>query len=229
MAQPNLPNLICLHGALGAASQLESALQPLHAHAQLHFLDFPGHGSKSHETLSIDACLEALRQFVRENNLAKTPIFGYSMGGYVALLFAVQNPDLCGPIITLGTKLNWNTHFANVEIQKLKPEIITQKVPKYAALLQKWHRSNWPQVVKNTAELMRNLGENPRLHLEDFEQLQPRIAFCIAANDNMVTREETIQAAWLAPKGEFAEIPNSQHPIEKTDLKKLETIVQDFL
>ena len=140
------PALICLHGALGSAAQLEAALQPLKAHAQLHFFDFPGHGSRVNETLTVDNCVAALRDFMLQKQLTGTTLFGYSMGGYVALLFAKRYQELCGQVITLGTKLDWNPHFATQEVEKLNPQIMIEKVPRYAASLEKWHGSDWKKL-----------------------------------------------------------------------------------
>ena len=215
------PTLLCLHGALGSAAQLRAGLSPLAEKANLLFFDFPGHGERSAEPLNIDACVAATREFILQNQLAGTTIFGYSMGGYVALLLAKQHPELVGQIITLGTKLNWNPHNAAAETQKLNPEIIEQKVPKYAAALQQWHGEKWKNVLADTAELMLDLGNNPRLTDDVYQTIQHPVLLCLADGDTMVTREETIHATYLLPNAEFAEVPNSGHPIEKADLGEL--------
>lgn len=219
------PTLLCLHGALGSAAQLRSGLSPLAEKANLLFFDFPGHGERSAELLNIDACVAATRDYMLKNQLAGTAIFGYSMGGYVALMLAKQHPELVGQIITLGTKLNWNPHDAATETQKLNPEIILEKVPKYAATLQQLHGENWKTVLAGTTELMLDLGNNPRLTDTIYQTIQHPVLLCLADGDTMVTREETIHAAWLLPNGEFAEIPNSGHAIEKVDVGELGKLI----
>jgi pimeloyl-ACP methyl ester carboxylesterase len=220
------PTLLCLHGALGSAAQLQAALAPLAAHVNLLFFDFPGHGSRSAEPLTLAGCIAATREFILENQLVGTTIFGYSMGGYMALLLAKQYPELVGQIITLGTKLAWNPHFSAEEVQKLNPEIIEQKVPKYAVALQQWHGDAWKKVLAGTAELMLDLGANPRLNDDVYQRLQHPVLLCLADSDTMVTREETIHAAWLLPHGEFAEIANSGHAIEKVDVGEVRTTIK---
>lgn len=222
-------HLICLHGALGSAAQLQAALESLKPHVQLHFFDFPGHGTRANEALTIDACVDALKSFILQNNLAGTTLLGYSMGGYVALLFAKRYPELCGQIITLGTKLAWNSHFAAEEIEKLNPEILAEKVPNYAAALEQWHGANWKQVVRATAEMMQYLGANPHFSDDVYQTIQHPVLLCLADADTMVTREETINAAWMLPNGEFAEIANSGHPVEKVDLGELARILSQAM
>lgn len=223
MEESEKPTLLCLHGALGSAAQLLAALSPLAEKANLLFFDFPGHGERSAETLNIAACVAATREFILQNQLAGTTIFGYSMGGYVALLLAKQHPELVGQIITLGTKLNWNPHDA--EVQKLNPEIILEKVPKYAAALQQQHSENWKKVLAETADLMLDLGANPRLTDTICQTIQHTVLLCLADGDTMVTREETIHATYLLPNAEFAEIPNSGHPIERVDMGELGRLI----
>lgn len=221
MEKSDKPNLICLHGALGCATQIEAALEPLTEHANLHTFDFPGHGTRTDETITIDACVAAARDFILQNNLAGTPIFGYSMGGYVGLLLAKRYPELTGQVITLGTKLDWNTRIAESEAAKLDPDTTLEKVPKYAARLQEWHGDAWKNVLRQTAELMQDLGENPRFDDDVYQTIQHPVLFCRSEQDDLVTREETIHAAWMLPNGEFAQVPQSHHPLEKTNISTL--------
>jgi pimeloyl-ACP methyl ester carboxylesterase len=225
METSNKHTLLCLHGALGSAAQMQAPLSPLAEKANLLFFDFPGHGERSAEPLNLEACVAATRDYMLKNHLAGTAIFGYSMGGYVALLLAKHYPELVGQIITLGTKLNWNPHDAAAEVQKLNPEIILEKVPKYAATLQQLHGENWKKVLAKTADVMLDLGANPRLTDDVYQTIQHPVLLCLADGDTMVTREETIHAAWLLPNGEFAEIPNSGHAIEKVNVGELGVVV----
>jgi pimeloyl-ACP methyl ester carboxylesterase len=223
------PNLLCLHGALGCAAQMASALKPLENFYNLHFLDFPGHGERTNEALNMHNCAAATREFILKNNLAGSTILGYSMGGYVALLLAKSSPELVGQIITLGTKLAWNPHDAAKEIAKLNPEIIEQKVPQYAQALQKLHGDAWKGVLEKTAILMSDLGANPALTDGVFQSIQHPVLLCLASEDAMVTREETVQAARMLPNGEFAEIFNSKHPLEKLDVNTFQAIIKHYV
>lgn len=42
-------------------------------------------------------------------------VFGYSLGGYIALMAALEKPDLFKKIITLATKLDWSPESAAVK------------------------------------------------------------------------------------------------------------------
>ena len=47
--------------------------------------------------------------------ITRADIFGYSMGGYVALHAARRHPERIGSIMTLGTKFAWDTPTAEKE------------------------------------------------------------------------------------------------------------------
>jgi pimeloyl-ACP methyl ester carboxylesterase len=105
-----MKNIILLHGAIGAKDQLEPLAIELKQNGYtVYTLSFSGHGQTPFQThFGIEQFALELEQFIKENNLQQPTVFGYSMGGYVALYLAHQQPTLLGNIITLGTKFEWN-------------------------------------------------------------------------------------------------------------------------
>ena len=102
------PNLILLHGALGCADELATLKAILSEQFNIHSFDFDGHGTNtSNLDFSIDLFSENLNCFIEEHDLAPCHVFGYSMGGYVALKLASTDPEKIGKIVTLGTKFDW--------------------------------------------------------------------------------------------------------------------------
>lgn len=221
MAKSSKPDLICFHGALGCAQQLESVLKPFSEHANLHTFDFPGHGALTSDEISMENCVAAAHSYILKNKLAGAPIFGFSMGGYVALILAQRYPELVGHVITLGTKWDWNPRITSEEVKKLDADVIQEKVPKYAKTLQSWHGQSWKQVLNQTKTLMQGLSEKPYFDDDIYQSIQHPVLFCRAVKDDLVTREETIHAAWMLPNGQFAQVLESKHPIEKVNMDVL--------
>ena len=123
------PVLLLLHGALGDKRQLVPIKDYLSSVYDVHSLNFSGHGGESMPALfSIELFTENLMEYLEEYNLKNVKIFGYSMGGYVALNVA-RFTQRIGCIITYGTKFHWTPDSAQHEIKKLDPEKIRQKVP----------------------------------------------------------------------------------------------------
>ena len=223
---------LLLHGAIGSSAQLV----PLKTGLEKHFkdvllFDFPGHGGKkiSDEGFSISFFAESVVKFLDENKIQQANIFGYSMGGYVALYLARHYPGKIFKIMTLGTKLEWTEEIAAKEIKLLDPEKILQKIPAFADALQKRHSpGDWKVVLKKTAEMMVALGKNPELKKEDFLQIKNEVLLAIGDRDNMVTKEETMEVYSFLSHGSFEILHDTPHPIEQVELKKIVSLAGEF-
>ncbi len=96
--------------------------------------------------------------YLQENNLSKASFFGHSMGGYVGLYLALHYPQLIEKLVTPGTKLHWDQQTAEQAKGALDPELIEQKVPKFAKLLQERHQpAAWKKLLHKTAELLQSI------------------------------------------------------------------------
>ncbi|MCE3296072.1 MAG: putative hydrolase or acyltransferase of alpha/beta superfamily [Crocinitomicaceae bacterium] len=211
------PPILLLHGALGSTKQF-SALKPLlETEFEIFELDFDGHGSGNEaEQFSIALFTENVRAFIIENGLKAVNIFGYSMGGYVALNLAVQNPELVGKIVTLGTKFDWNPESAKKEAGMLVPEVIEEKVPAFAQKLEQEHASkDWKDLVRKTAEMMLRMGNGETIAHADLRKVSSEVIVGWGDKDRMVGREESLLLAELLPDSRFVELPGVLHPIDQ--------------
>lgn len=223
--------LLLLHGALGSEKQLFPLRKLLSETREVYTLNFEGHGDfKSESNFSISLFRENVVSFLKEKNFPKVDIFGYSMGGYVALDLAYNHPNLVMNIITLGTKFSWNPTFAATEIKKLNPEKIQEKVPAFAAHLEKLHgKEDWRKVVLNTASFMQDLGNNPTLGEAQLNKISNRVLICLGKLDKMSTVEESVKTSEALKNGSFKAIENFKHPIETIPIDELAEIINTFL
>lgn len=223
--------ILLLHGALGCKEQLLSLQEKLSSENEVFILDFEGHGkSKGKADFSIELFTQNVIDFLKERKISKVAVFGYSMGGYVALNLALKRPDLVEKIITLGTKFDWTPTFAEKEIKMLNPETIQKKVPAFAERLKQLHRpENWKDVVLKTAQMMQNLGENPTLRDVDFQRINTPTFICLGELDSMSTQVESKDVSNWLQNGQFHQIENLKHPIERAPLEKIATIITNFL
>lgn len=227
-----MKKLILLHGALGSASMFEGLTNKLKDDFEVFAFNFSGHGGASvnEEGFGIEVFAEELQAFIIKNKLENADVFGYSMGGYVALYLATSQPSLMGRIVTLGTKLTWTAEGAEKETALLNPELIKEKVPKFASILKERHgKKQWKEVVWQTAGMMLELGDDPLLNMENLPLITNQVAILLGADDNMVGREESESVAIILPNGKFIPIPNMPHPLEKVDLDVLCENLKKFL
>jgi pimeloyl-ACP methyl ester carboxylesterase len=211
-----MENLIILHGALGAKSQFEQLAAQLKGHFHVYTLEFDGHGTKSTEEadFTIELFAQNLKEFMQENNIQKPLVFGYSMGGYVALKLESQYPGSIEKLVTLGTKFDWNPESAEKEAKMLNAEKIEEKVPSFAAYLKSLHGdNNWKTVLQRTAKMMLELGNKPALKSYDFHHILIPVHLLRGEKDAMVTKEETAEVQHLLRNGSYNEIADWLHPI----------------
>ena len=225
------PVLIFLHGALGSRAQLQPLKQVLSHAFDVHPLDFEGHGinTLTGKSFRIERFVENLLTFIKKLDTAPANIFGYSMGGFVALYAAAQEPQMIKRVFTLATKFDWNPQSAAREASMLNPESLEQKFPDYALSLQQRHASDWKQVVSNTAEMMMHLGSTNPLNGAAFESLQHRVRLSVGDRDKMVSIEETTAVFRKIKNAQLQVFPNTQHPIERVDTAMLAEAVKEFM
>ncbi len=225
-----MKNIILLHGAIGAKDQLEPLAVELKQQGYNVFtLSFSGHGQTPFATnFGIEQFSLELEQFINENKLNQPTVFGYSMGGYVALYLAHRNSNILGNIITLGTKFEWSPEIAQKEVKMLDSKIIIEKVPKFAEALQKRHGQDWELLLQKTAEMMLSLGNKNALSLTDFTTIENKVLIGLADKDNMVSLEETTAVYKQLKNGAMYMLPNTKHPIETVDVGLLRKIVNGF-
>ena len=95
--------LLLLHGALGSRQQFEPWKKILADSFEVFDFNFSGHGGYLIDgPFSIDQFVQDTMAIINENDLDSPNIFGYSMGGYVALKLAHDFPGSVNRIITLG-------------------------------------------------------------------------------------------------------------------------------
>ncbi|MEP6794917.1 MAG: alpha/beta hydrolase [Saprospiraceae bacterium] len=224
------PNLLLLHGALGTKDQFAELKHKLIPQFDVYDFNFSGHGySQMAAEFSMKLFMEDTLFFMDEYNLDKVNIFGYSMGGYVALKLAKEHPNCVNKIMTLGTKFNWNKESAEKEIKMLIPEIIEEKIPKFAEDLRQRHLPNdWKSIMRKTAAMMTSLGNGTAMKPSDFAAIAQQSLICIGAEDKMVTIEESQAVADLLQNADLMVIPGFKHPFEMNDVEILSSLILNY-
>ncbi|MES2131079.1 MAG: alpha/beta fold hydrolase [Bacteroidota bacterium] len=225
-----MKNIILLHGAIGAASQFEPLKALLKEKYNVFTFNFSGHDKTPFQTnFGIEQFALELESFIAGHKLVQPAIFGYSMGGYVALSLAHIKPDLLGSIITLGTKWEWSPEIAQKEIQMLDAKTIAEKVPKYADVLMTRHGNDWEKVLQKTADMMLKLGDGNLLDEAAFSTIQQKVLIGLADKDTMVTLNETTKVFKQLKTADMFMLPASKHPLEMINTPLLAAIIENFL
>ena len=165
-----------------------------------------------------------------DNDLNNVTIFGYSMGGYVALNLALIAPTKINKIITYGTKFEWSPEIALQETKQLNSEIILEKIPKFASYLETVHEVNdWKMVLEKTSKMMLNLGDSPVLNADNLKDLNCPVLIMSGEKDTMVTTKESEKFASYIPNSKSKEIEGFVHPILQNDASVFSSLIREFI
>lgn len=224
-------HILLLHGALGCVDQFRELKRILSQQFEVHAFNFDGHGGATMtKNFSIDLFTDNVHSFIQSHNLDKVYIFGYSMGGYVALNLEHKYPGITQKMITLGTKFDWSPEFAAKEVKMLNPDKIEEKVPKFANYLAQLHGpENWKNVVRQTANLMQDLGNQPLLDDQVLRSVQTGVVVMLGSLDTMVTKQESEHVNNLLPSSMLREIPDFPHQIEKVNKEQLASLITEIV
>jgi esterase/lipase len=225
-----MQHLLLLHGAIGSKEQLQPLAEKLKEKFIIHTLNFSGHGGETMpEQFSIETFANDVLNYIDKNELPTINIFGYSMGGYVALYLAKHHPERIEKAFTLATKFLWSPDIAAKETKMLDASKIAEKIPAFAETLAKRHEPNdWKTVLGKTADMMLNMGNKNPLELSDYESIEQKVLIGIGDKDTMVTLEETINVYRKLKNANLLVLPQTQHPIEKVDNDRLSAELISF-
>lgn len=220
-------NLLLLHGALGSARQLNPLQERMGGIA----IDLTGHGGREIPAggLTFDHFIEDIDRAFTEQKWKSAHLFGYSMGGYVALLYAAKHPERVESVVTVGTKLLWTEEGLHKELRKLDPDIMEAKVPAFANALAEVHgRDRWHDVVRAIAKSMSELAALPLLTAQVCSRIECRVLLFVGDNDTTAVPHDTRVFASGLKRANVEVLLGTRHPFEEVDINALEKILEGF-
>lgn len=224
------PTLLLLHGALGSAAQLAPLASALAPRFTCHAIDFIGHGATPLTgPLSVERLVEQVAEYVTTHALAPVNVFGYSLGGYVALQLAATRPTLVRAVATLGTKLEWTPKVAERMAAMMDPDGMAERSPKLVAALREAHpATGWERVCTETRDMLATLGAVPLLTRASYTAIPQRVRLIIGDRDDTVGLTEAAAAFAAIPEAELEVLPRTGHAIARVDVERLSSSLGAF-
>jgi pimeloyl-ACP methyl ester carboxylesterase len=198
----------------------------------VHSFNFSGHGGQPLPAagLSISLFAGELLQYIETHKLQGASVFGYSMGGYVALQLQKSHPGIMGKIITLATKFHWDPQTAERECGMLEWEKIEIKLPQFAETLAKRHAPvNWKELMEATTDMLRAMGNDAPLKPEDYPKLNTPVLLLLGDRDKMVSLDETLAVYRALPQAFMGMLPATPHALEQVNPVLLAGLIRPFL
>lgn len=159
--------LVALHGFTGCGSDFRLLNALLESDRKLIAPDWPGHGTKSGLRNESEYSLESHMRVIDDATAGESvELLGYSMGGRLALHYALSRPERVGRLILIGSSPGLRTEAERLERRAgdaaLADFIRSQGV---AAFMRYWHGQTMFQTLQSLPderlrEVMASRGRN---------------------------------------------------------------------
>ena len=239
--------LIILHGLFGSLENWRM-LGKAFAHSfQVFAIDQRNHGHSLHsEVFNYHVMTEDIREFIQRHKFKDTYLLGHSMGGKVAMQFALTYPDLVDRlvIVDIAPRVYPSGHddvFAG--LFACNPSTIRSRQEADAALAPylpdlalrqfllknlerdetgtfKW-RLNLEAIHRNYAEMLKTFTPIGKFH-------KPTL-FIRGANSGYIRDQDFVTIKEIFPAVQLTTIPNTGHWVHAEAPQEFARIVMDFL
>lgn len=195
-----------------------------------HFLAFeaellllPFHGREAGPRFNYQSLKDALLEKLKDQK--NYSIFGYSMGGYLALDLISEARIAPDSLTTYGTRFFWTDELVQRVSRNMHPATLATNLPAYVGQLELMHGRDWQNIISDTLALMAHTVKNPLTH-NDFGKIKTQINLMVGDKDSLATPDETQLVSQLIVKSRFEILNNGEHDINKLDHEALKRCVQ---
>lgn len=117
--------LVLLHGLFGSAAQWHHIAAPLSARARVLAVDLRNHGLSPHaDAMGYQEMAEDLRELLDAQGIARARVAGHSMGGKVAMAFALLHPRRTEALAVLDiAPARYHDHFSALVCAALRLDL----------------------------------------------------------------------------------------------------------
>ena len=222
--------LLLLHGGFGSIHDFQQVIPELADHFKVIAVDSPGHGrSELADTLSFQVMTNYFSKMIDLLALNSVDIIGYSDGGIVALLLAVQQPEKVKKVIASG---------ANSNMDGLRPEVmgfLKQINPDFIEANQKeWlmdyqskspEKDNWKKYIVDMSKMY---SQEEIIDSVKLSQINAKVLLVYGDKD-VIKLEHGLEMYHTISGSEFCILPNTPHEVFRDSPELINKIAIEFL
>ena len=205
--------VVLLHGAFGTAEGWAGVLPTLSKSRQVIVVELQGHGRTGDidRPLSFAQMAEDTAALLQQLKIKKADVFGYSMGGGVAIALAIKHPDLVRKLAILGagtgaTKDTY-TPEAYQQFKSITPENFNfpQVKDPYTRLAP--DPSKWPVLV---SKIIKMDDDFKGFAGQDVSSIKAQTLVMLGDRDGL-RAEHAVEVFRLIPNSQLAIFPGGDH------------------
>jgi len=219
--------LIILHGLFGMLDNWSTLARKFGAHYKVYTIDLRNHGkSPHHKQMDYPTLAKDVQIFIETHHLQQVNLIGHSMGGKVAMQFAINYPQFLKQLIVVDiapqsyegnhTKIFEafkNLSLSNITSRKQADEALQDILPELSVrqfILKNLARNAEGQYFWRPA--VEHIHQNYQLILSGIEGIyeEPTL-FIKGAQSNYIQPEAELKIKIQFPKAEITTIENAGH------------------
>ncbi|MGW4767385.1 alpha/beta fold hydrolase [Nocardia sp. NPDC004278] len=220
--------LVLLHGGGNGADSWQGQIPELAKYFRVHVPERRGHGRTPDVDgpISFQVMAEDTAAFLDTLGIGAAHVVGWSDGGIVGVLVALNRPDLVRKLVTIGAYVNRDGE--TVGARQLFEEPACSRL---AAVLREGYAAS-PDGIDHFPvlfdKLLRMWREEPNIAIGDLARIHAP-TLVMQGDDDGVTVEHSFAMAVALPDAQLAVIPGASHgvPMEKPEL--VNRLILDFL
>jgi len=225
------PPLLLLPGLMGAiSSQWRKFTRPLMTDYRVILMDLRGHGHSTNSATALmpNRMAQDVAGLLDFLEIPEVHISGYSLGGYLGLLLALNQPRRVSTLLMHATKFYWTEEAAKKMQQQLDPVVMEKKGPAYVDQLMQEHGARqWRILVRQAVDLTFFLADKG-VRESMLKHMQTPVLISLGDRDEMVPLPEAVRLSRVLPQGELIVLPGTRHAFQSIRPVPLLPMMRDF-
>lgn len=223
------PSVLVLHGAAGSTlSETAPLMRRLEPSFHLVGVDLSGHGASalpSDQSLSLDLFADDARAVLNALDLSTAHVFGFSLGGGVALRLAQKWPERVGRLAVFQTNVSWTNAQAARMKQRLDLDALRDRAPDQAERLESLHDAPG-QLTRQLRTFIETLPDESGALAESLSNIQSPTLIGAVDQDPLFGIDASTALHQQLPDARLAILPGEHHNLADAPLSLLAPLLR---